>query len=106
MESRLKKLLLAGLAGAALAAPVVARADDDKDHDLAHELYEQGEIHALSDILRIMGKDTRGEVVAVDLILRGNKWIYRFQIVATNGHRTTVDVDAGAGAVIRGEGDD
>ena len=106
MESRLKKILLAGLTATALAAPLIARADDDKDHDLAQELYEQGEIHALSDILRVMGSDSRGDIVAVDLIQRGNKWIYRFQIVAANGHRRTINVDAGAGAVIRSEADD
>ncbi|WP_363450955.1 PepSY domain-containing protein [Mesorhizobium sp.] len=45
-----------------------------------------------------------GEIVAVDLIRAGGKWVYRFQVVAADGRRRIVDVDAGAG-VLDNEGD-
>ena len=104
MTTWLQRLAIAGLTGLALGAPLVARADDSNDQDLARGLYEQGEIHALSDILRIVYGDAPGDVVAVDLIRRGDKWVYRFEIVTSDGRRTTVDVDAGAATVIRADG--
>jgi uncharacterized membrane protein YkoI len=92
----------------AIAAPAAARADDDSDHDhdRARELYEHGEIHALSDILRIVSERAPGDVVGVDLVRQGDRWVYRFQIVAFDGRRLTLDVDAKAATVMRdGAGD-
>lgn len=103
MKTGLKRLAAAALAGVVLAAPVMARADDDDDHDLARDLYEHGKIHALADILRIVGRQAPGEVVSVDLVQAGDKWVYRVQVVAANGRRTIVDVDAGKGALMRDE---
>lgn len=100
----LKRLTAAGLAVLALSMPAVVRADDD--HDRARELYEHGEIHALSDILRIVSEHAPGDVVGVDLVRQGDRWIYRFQIVAFDGRRLTLDVDARAATVMRdGAGD-
>jgi len=101
MTTRLKTLAIGGLAALVAGLPFAAVADQDGDHDRARELYERGEIHALDDIMRTVGERVLGDIVAVDLIQLGDKWIYRFQIVATDGHRMTVDVDAGAGAFIR-----
>ena len=108
MRAILKRLVLVGLAGLVLAQPLGARADedDDGDHDRARDLYERGEIRGLSNILDIVRAQAPGDIVAVDLIRKGNKWVYRFQIVAADGHRKIVDVDAGAGIIMRGrEGD-
>ncbi len=97
---------MAGLFGIALAWSAAARADDDNDHDRAHDLYEQGEIHALTEILEIVRKSAPGEIVAIDLVSVSGKWVYQFQVVSSDGRRTMVDVDAGAGTVIRdGAGD-
>ena len=104
MNTRLKQLVIGGLAAFALAMPLAARADSDGDHDRARELYEHGEIHALDDILRIVEARVPGDVVSIDLLRLGDKWVYRFQIVASDGRRTTVDVDAGAGMVLSGGG--
>jgi uncharacterized membrane protein YkoI len=94
-----------------LVLSVGARADDDDhderdDHDLARELYEHGEIHSLSEILRIAGERAPGEVVALDLVRDGTRWVYRVQIVDRNGRRKVVDVDAGAAIFLREEGHD
>ena len=108
MKTGLKRLTAAGLAAIALAMPAVTRADDDRDHDhdRARELYEHGEIHALSDILRIVRENAPGDVVGVDLVRQGDRWVYRFQIVAFDGRRLTLDVDAKAATVMRdGAGD-
>jgi uncharacterized membrane protein YkoI len=110
MKTMLKRLTAAGLAVLALSMPAVVRADDDRDHDHDHdrarELYEHGEIHALSDILRIVSERAPGDVVGVDLVRQGDRWVYRFQIVAFDGRRLTLDVDAKAATVMRdGAGD-
>ena len=98
MKVRLKWLAIGLAAGLVLAVPFAAHADDDdEDHDVARELYEHGEIRALSEILPMVGKRTPGDVVAVDLVEVGSRWVYRFQVVTPDGRRVIVDVDAGAG---------
>lgn len=103
MKPRLMALLLGGLVGLALASPLSALAEDDNDHDLARDLYEQGEIESLYDILRIVREHAPGDIVAVDLVRMADKWVYRFQIVAADGRRSTLDVDARA-ATLMGDG--
>lgn len=105
MKTSLKRLAIGAIAALMLGTPVAARADEDGDHDLARDLYEDGEIHALADILRVVSQQAPGDIVAVDLIKQGNRWIYRFQVVASDGRRTIVDVDAGAGTITAGEHD-
>lgn len=97
-----------GLVGLVLAMPIAARADedDDGDHDRARDLYERGEIKGLANILEVVRAKAPGDVVGVDLIRKADRWVYRFQVVGADGRRTTVDVDAGAGVIMRdGEGD-
>ncbi|TGQ35587.1 MULTISPECIES: PepSY domain-containing protein [unclassified Mesorhizobium] len=108
MRATVKHLAVMGLVGLVLVQPLAARADDDDDddHDRARNLYEHGQIRGLSNILDIVRAQAPGDIIAVDLIRKSNKWVYRFQIVATDGRRTIVDVDAGAGVIMRdGEGD-
>ena len=100
MEVRLKHLMIGGLAALAMAVPMAVRADSDGDHDLARELYERGEIKSLGDILGIVEALDPGDVVSVDLLRLSDKWVYRLQIIASDGRRATVDVDAGAGSLV------
>lgn len=108
MKSTLKRLAIVSLYGLVVVWPLVARAevDDDGDHDRARDLYERGEIKGLSNILGVVRAEAPGDIVAVDFIRIANRWVYRFQIVAADGHRRIVDVDAGTGVLMRGEGSD
>jgi uncharacterized membrane protein YkoI len=105
MKGWLKRMgvLVLVLAGLVLAGPLPARADDDgdDDHDRARDLYERGEIKGLAAILDVVRAKAPGDVVAVELIRRADRWVYRFQIVGADGRRKTVEVDAGAGIVLR-----
>jgi uncharacterized membrane protein YkoI len=106
MNAVLKCLPIVVLSGFVLSWPLVARADmdDDGDHDRARDLYERGEIKGLFNILRVVHAKAPGDIVAVDFIRIRDRWVYRFQIVTADGRRRVVDVDAGAGALMRGEG--
>jgi uncharacterized membrane protein YkoI len=108
MNTILKRLAMVGLSGFVLCWPLLARADmdEDGDHDRARDLYERGEIKGLSNILSVVHAKAPGEIVAVDFIRIGDRWVYRFQIIAADGRRKVVDVDAGAGVLMRGEGGD
>ncbi|MFB9979293.1 PepSY domain-containing protein [Mesorhizobium kowhaii] len=106
MKSTLKLLAIVGLYGLVVAWPHAARADvdDDGDHDRARDLYERGEIKGLSDLLELVHAEAPGDIVAIDFIRLGDRWVYRFQIVAADGHRRVVDVDAGAGVLMHSRG--
>jgi len=91
MKTVLTGLMLAGLW---LAAPHAALADEDGDHDRVRELYEHGDIRALSTIIHEVNKRLPGDVVAVDLVRGKDGWLYRLQIVDANGNRSIVTVDA------------
>ena len=108
MKTVLKRLAMLGLCGCVLGSPLAAHAetDEDGDHDRARDLYERGEIKGLSNILRVVHAAAPGDIVDVDLIQVGGRWVYRFQIIAADGRRRIVDVDAGAGVLLRGEGGD
>ncbi|TGS13846.1 hypothetical protein EN852_015565 [Mesorhizobium sp. M2E.F.Ca.ET.209.01.1.1] len=105
MKTVSMSLAALGLAALVMALPSAVRAqDDDDDHDRARDLHERGEIEGLADIMAIVRTKAPGEIVSVDLIRAGDKWIYRFQVVAADGRRRIVDVDAGAGGVLGDEG--
>jgi uncharacterized membrane protein YkoI len=95
MGDRLRTMLVAGLAAAAFGVPAMAH-DHGGDQGLARDLFEQGEIHPLTDVLRYIHRTHPGDVVAVALVPLADKWVYRFQIVAPDGRRSVFDVDAGA----------
>ena len=102
MKARLKRLALAALA--LVSWPLAASAHDD-DHVRARDLFEHGEIRALVDILSVVREQAPGDIVAVDLVRSGDRWVYRFQVVAADGRRTTVDVDAQAAKRVDGDDD-
>ncbi|TGQ05701.1 hypothetical protein EN862_030140 [Mesorhizobium sp. M2E.F.Ca.ET.219.01.1.1] len=105
MKAVSMSLAALGVAALVMALPSAVRAqDDDDDHDRARDLHERGEIEGLADIMAIVRTKAPGEIVSVDLIRAGDKWIYRFQVVAADGRRRIVDVDAGAGGVLGDEG--
>jgi uncharacterized membrane protein YkoI len=106
MNVRWKWPVAAALAALVALVPVAAYADEgEDDHEVARELYEHGEIKPLEDILGKLRQQSPGDVVAVDLVRVGEQWVYRFQVIAPDGHRSIVDIDAGP-VVASGEGGD
>ncbi|PPE77870.1 hypothetical protein C3941_21600 [Kaistia algarum] len=111
MGMSLRRAVVMGLGVLALAMPLAVQAgsqdsDGDDDHDVARDLHEGGEIRALSQILSDLRQQVPGDIVAVDLVRAHDKWVYRIQIVAADGKRSLVEVDAGAGTIFHDQGRD
>lgn len=100
VQSAMRGLLGLILVVTLLGSPILALSDDegehdrDHDHDFARELYEHGEIRALRDVFRSMRKHVRGDIISVELVQISGAWFYRFQVVAPDGIRSTIDVTA------------
>ena len=103
MATLRKWLALSLLAGLALACLPAAAADGDRDHDVARDLYQRGEIRPLSDIVALVHAVAPGDIVSVDLMQAGSNWVYRFQVISADGQRSIVDVDAKAGTILAGD---
>ena len=66
----------------------------DGDHDQARELYAHGEIEGLGSVLKRAAAETPGDVVGIDLVQRDGIWVYRLDILGTDGHRRIVEMNA------------
>jgi uncharacterized membrane protein YkoI len=93
-----------GLAVALLSLAAVAggaRADDDRDHDVARHAVERGEIRPLAEILRTVRDKLPGEIAGVKIERRGGRLVYEFRIVGAQGRLLEVHVDAATGEIDR-----
>lgn len=96
-------VLIAGILAVAVGSAGRALAEDD-DHDVARDLYEHREIHALNEILATAKSHVPGDVISVDLVRQNDRWLYLIQIVPPDGHRRTLKVDAGDEEIISDDG--
>jgi uncharacterized membrane protein YkoI len=95
------KALAIALLSALAAFPVAARADDDRDHDMARRAVERGEIRPLVEILQAVRDKLPGEVAGVKIERRGGRLVYELRIVGTQGRLLEVHVDAATGEIDR-----
>ncbi|WP_291612700.1 PepSY domain-containing protein [Bradyrhizobium sp.] len=89
---------------AALAAfaPAASRADsDERDHNLARQAVERGEIKPLAEILRIVRGKLPGEVTSVKLEREHGRLSYELRVVGAQGRLLEVHVDAATGEIGR-----
>jgi uncharacterized membrane protein YkoI len=80
--------------------PTIASGQEDRDSDVARDLYLRGEIRPLSDVLPIVRAHTAGDVISIRLGNDGGRWIYWFRVVAPNGHLVMVEADAATATII------
>lgn len=94
-----------GLAIALLSALAVfasgARADDDRDHDVARQAVERGEIKPLAEILQMVRDKLPGEIAGVKIERKGGRLMYELRIVGAQGRLLEVHVDAATGEINR-----
>ena len=99
MRLNSKGLAVALLSLAALAAS--ARADDDRDHDVARHAVERGEIKPLAEILQMVRDKLPGEIAGVKIERKGGRLVYELRIVSGRGRLLEVHVDAATGEIDR-----
>jgi uncharacterized membrane protein YkoI len=83
------------------ACPALARADDDRDHDVARRAVERGEIKPLAEILQGVRDKLPGEIASVKIERERGRLVYEFRIVGTQGRLLEVHVDAATGEIDR-----
>lgn len=94
-----------GLAIALVSALAVfaagARADDGRDHDMARQAVERGEIKPLAEILQIVRDKLPGEIAGVKIERKNGRLVYELRIVGAEGRLLEVHVDAATGEIGR-----
>jgi len=94
----------------ALATAVAAGAFADEphrrhhhDHDRARAALERGEIRPIGEILASAAGRVPGDVVEVELEREQGRWVYELKIIADDGRRLEVLIDAATATVIEVE---
>jgi uncharacterized membrane protein YkoI len=88
----------------ALAVAAPAQAGDSSGHDRARRAVETGEILPLREILRLVERDTSGQVMEVELEREAGRWIYEIKLLTAGGAIIELEVDARDGTVLRRKG--
>lgn len=102
--SRLRLPLLALILSAALALP--GHAADSGDHDRARKALEAGEILPLKTVLEMVGRESPGQVMEVELERKRDRWIYEIKLLRQGGSLVKLQVDANDGTIIDPRGRD
>jgi uncharacterized membrane protein YkoI len=82
----------------------VSLADDydrhRRDHDLARQALERGDLMPLEFVLAAVHKSVSGEVAGVELEHEHGTWLYEIAMILPGGMLTEVKVDARTGRII------
>jgi uncharacterized membrane protein YkoI len=81
-----------------------ARADDD--HERARRALEAGEVVPLREILDVVERDFRGEIVEVELERETTRWIYEIRLLAPGGRLLQLEYDAHSKELVKARGRD
>ena len=90
-----------GLLTALAVVAAEARADDHRDHDVARQAVERGEIKPLVEILQAVRDKRPGEIAGVKTEREGGRLTYELRIVGARGRLIKVHVDAATGDIGR-----
>lgn len=87
-----------------LAAPTRA---DEMDYERARQAVERREVLPLVEILEAVERSTRARMIEVEFEEDNGRYIYEFELVATDGRLIEAIVDARSGQILSiGEEDD
>lgn len=79
------------------------------DHDRARHALQQGEVRPIAEILRRVAEEVPGEVIEVELErenwLGKKRWVYEIKLIAPDGRRVEVLVDAPTAEILAVEED-
>lgn len=88
----------------ALASSQDARGEDGrhrKDHDVARQAVERGEIVPLDAVLALVRQQVPGEIVGIELKGEHGRWTYEIKVIGPSGVMTKIKVDAATGLIMR-----
>ena len=85
----------------ALGVLAMAARADDRDHDVARQAVERGEIKPLAEILQIVRDKLPGEIAGVKIERKGGRLVYELRVVGAQGRLLEVHVDAATGEIGR-----
>ncbi len=85
----------------ALAVLAAAARADDRDHDVARQAVERGEIKPLAEILQIVRDKLPGDIAGVKIERKGGRLVYELRVVGAQGRLLEVHVDAATGEIGR-----
>jgi hypothetical protein len=100
MHLKSRRMAIGLLATLAVSA-AEARADDHRDHDVARQAVERGEIKPLAEILQAVRDKLPGEIAGVKIEREGGRLTYELRIVGARGRLLKVHVDAATGEIGR-----
>lgn len=83
------------------AAPALA---DTRDHDLARQAMQAGEILPLRDILDIVEAQYPGQVVEVEFEHDDGEFVYEIKVLQAQGMLIKLELDARTGTVLQARG--
>ena len=105
MQTRTRHLLAAVALLLVAGAPCHAASGDDgrhrKDHDIARQALERGEIVPLDTVLAQVRQQVSGEIVGVELEGEQGKWSYEIKVIGPTGVMIKIKVDAATGVIMR-----
>jgi hypothetical protein len=95
----LRHLALLSLLACALGPGGTLRADE-RDHDLARQALEQGQVLPLHSVLDKVERDYQGQVLKIEFEHDDGRFIYEIRLLQDDGRMAKLKVDAVDGQVI------
>jgi uncharacterized membrane protein YkoI len=93
------------LAAAGTLADEAPRHHHDHDHDRARAALAGGEVRPIDEILASAAEAVPGDPIKVELEHEQGRWIYELKVIAEDGRRLEVLLDAATATVIEVEQD-
>lgn len=88
-------------------ASVHADDDDARDHEIARQALVEGRIRPLTEITEAFKSQFAGEIVGVELEVKGpDTFVYEFKVLTPEGKLKEVKVDAKTAKILKVEDDD
>lgn len=95
----LRRLALLGLLACALGTGGTLRADE-RDHDLARQALEQGQVLPLRGVLDKVEREYQGQVLKIEFEHDDGRFIYEIRLLQDDGRMAKLKVNAVDGQVI------
>lgn len=94
-----RRVVLLGLVVSVFAAASPLRADE-RDHDLARQALERGEVLPLRAVLDKVEQEYQGQVLKIEFEHERGRFVYEIRLLQADGRIAKLEVDAVDGHVL------